>query len=99
MPIFAPATSLASIERARGQVTKNALNVADDWLRPTLLAAAFDVGDPDKAEELADVVMDEGPAMWKVESVLADLKASVVQVTDGAKRARLAAVIERIKAG
>jgi tetratricopeptide (TPR) repeat protein len=84
---------IAACERARR------LSVADDWLRPTLLAAAFDVGDPDKAEELADAVMDEGPAMWKVESVLADLKASVVQVPDGAKRARLAAVIERIKAG
>lgn len=84
---------IAACERARR------LSLADDWLRPTLLAAAFDVGDPDKAEELADAVMDEGPAIWKVESVLADLEASVVQVTDGAKRARLAAVIERIKAG
>jgi hypothetical protein len=31
--------------------------------------------------------------------MLADLKASVVQVTDGAKSARLSAVIDRIKVG
>jgi tetratricopeptide (TPR) repeat protein len=85
--------TIAACERARR------LNVADDWLRPTLLAAAFDFGDPDKAEELADAVMDEGPAAWKVDSMLADLKASVVQVTDGAKSARLSAVIDRIKVG
>jgi hypothetical protein len=84
---------IAACERARR------LNVADDWLRPTLLAAAFDLGDPDKAEELADAVMDEGPAKWKVDSVLADLAASVVQVTDGTKSTRLSAVINRIKAG
>jgi hypothetical protein len=84
---------IAACERARR------LNVADDWLRPTLLAAAFDLGDPNKAEELADAVMDEGPAKWKVDSVLADLEASVVQVTDGTKSTRLSAVIDRIKAG
>ena len=85
--------TIAACERAKR------LNLADDWLRPTLLAAAFDLGDPDKAQELADEVMDEGPATWKVNSVLDDLKASVLHVTDEAKRARLSAVIERIEAG
>jgi hypothetical protein len=85
--------TIAACERAR------ALNVADDWLRPTLLAAAFDLGDPDKAERLADVVLNEGPAAWKIDSALNDCEASVRQVADPAKRARLAAVIERIKAG
>jgi hypothetical protein len=84
---------IAACERAK------AMNIADDWLRPTLLAAAFDLGEPDKAEELADAVLDEGPAAWKVDSVLADLEASLLQVNDAEKRARLAAVIERIKAG
>jgi hypothetical protein len=63
-----------------------------------LLAAAFDLGDPDKADELADDVIAEGQAAWKVQSVLGDLKASVLQVADGAKRARLSAVIDRINA-
>jgi hypothetical protein len=85
--------TIAACERAKR------LNLADDWLRLTLLAAAFDAGDPEKAEELVDEVMDKGPARWQVNSVLDDLKASVLHVTDEAKRARLSAVIERIEAG
>jgi hypothetical protein len=84
--------AIAACERAKR------LNVADEWLRPTLLAAAFDLGEPDKAEELAADVTTEGQAAWKVQSVLGDLEASVVQVTDAAKRVRLSAVIDRIKA-
>jgi hypothetical protein len=84
---------IAACERAR------TLNIADDWLRPTLLASAFDLGEPDKAEELADDVLNEGAAAWKIDSVLADCEASALQVADAEKRARLAAVIERIKAG
>jgi hypothetical protein len=84
--------TIAACERARR------LNVADEWLRPTLLAAAFDLGDPDKAEELADLVIDEGHAAWKVETTLRDLKDSALHADDAAKRARLAAVIDRIKA-
>ena len=85
--------TIAACERAK------ALNIADEWLRPTLLAAAFDLGEPDKAEELCDDVLNEGPAAWKVDSVLADLQASLSQVSDETKRARLSAVIDRIKAG
>jgi MAP3K TRAFs-binding domain len=85
--------TIAACERAR------VMNVADDWLRPTLLAAAFDLGDSDKAEELADDVLNEGPSAWKIDSVLADLEASVSQISDAAKRTRLSAVIERIKEG
>jgi len=82
---------IAACERAKR------LNLADDWLRPTLLGAAFDLGEPDKAEELADEVMTEGQAAWKVDSVLGDLEGSVQQVGDAEKRKRLAAVIERIR--
>jgi hypothetical protein len=85
--------TIAACERARE------LNVADDWLRATLLTAAFDSGDPDKAEELADDVLNEGPAAWKIDSILADLTDSLLYVSDAAKRTRLSAVIERIKAG
>lgn len=84
--------AIAACERARR------LNIADEWLRPTLLAAAFDLGDPDKADELADDVIAEGQAAWKVQSVLGDLEASVLHADDTAKRARLSAVIDRIKA-
>ena len=74
------------------------LKVADEWVRPTLLGAAFDLGNPDKAEELADAVIAEGAAKWKVDSTLRDLEASLAQVNDAAKRARLSTVIDRIKA-
>jgi hypothetical protein len=83
--------TIAACERAR------VMKVADDWQRPTLLAAAFDLGDPDKAEQLADDVLSEGPAAWKIDSVLADCESSLLHVSDAAKRARLSAVIERIK--
>ena len=83
--------AIAACERAKR------LQVADEWARPTLLGAAFDLGDPDKAEELADAVIAEGAPKWKVNSVLHDLEDSTVQVSDTAKRARLSAVIDRIK--
>ena len=83
--------AIAACERAKR------LQVADEWVRPTLLGAAFDLGDPDKAEELADAVIAEGAPKWKVNSVLHDLEDSIVQVSDTAKRARLSAVIDRIK--
>jgi hypothetical protein len=83
--------AIAACERARR------LQVADEWVRPTLLGTAFDLGDPDKAEELADAIVAEGAPKWKVNSVLHDLEDSIVQVSDTAKRARHSAVIDRIK--
>jgi Tetratricopeptide Repeats-Sensor len=83
--------AIAACERARR------LQVADEWVRPTLLGSAFDLGDPDKAEELADAVIAEGAPKWKVISVLRDLEDSIVHVSDTAKHARLSAVIDRIK--
>ncbi|UGY19614.1 TRAFs-binding domain-containing protein [Bradyrhizobium septentrionale] len=83
--------AIAACERARR------LNVADEWLRPTLLAAAFDLGDPDKADALAGEVVAEGQVKWKVRSVLRDLNASVLHVNDAARRARLSAIIDKIK--
>ena len=41
----------------------------------------------------------EGPPKWKVDTVIRDLEESVKQLRDAATRARLSAVIERIKAG
>jgi hypothetical protein len=74
------------------------LRMPDEWLRPTLLGAAFDVGDADKAEALVQDVMAEGPARWKVDSMLNDLEASLAHVDDAPRRARLSAVINQLKA-
>src|SRR5260370_38500776 len=53
---------------------------SDEWLRPPLLAGAFDLGDADQAEELRDELADEGPALWQVGSVAPDVAAVVAQV-------------------
>ncbi len=83
---------VAACERARKR------GLADEWLRPTLLGAAFDAGDYDKAEELAEDIVSEGAARWKLESTLSDLESSVVLVEDKDRRDRLAATLETLKA-
>jgi tetratricopeptide (TPR) repeat protein len=82
---------IAACERAKRRGT------TDEWLRPTLLGAAFDAGDADKAEELADDVAAEGPARWKLDSTLNDLDASILHVEDNERRERLTAVISALK--
>lgn len=82
---------ISACERAKKR------NAADEWLRPTLLGAAFDAGDVDKAEDLAEEVKTEGAARWKINSTLADLERSANQVPDAAKRERLLATIEEFK--
>jgi len=82
---------IAACERARRR------NVADEWLRPTLLGAAFDAGDADKAEELAPQVAAEGPARWKLDAIASDLEGSIAQVKDEDGRARLASVLAVLK--
>ena len=83
---------IAACERAKKR------GVADEWLRATLLGAAFDAGDPDKAEELAADVAAEGAARWKLDSTLGDLERSVMEVKDEDSRARLTPVIAMLKA-
>ncbi len=78
---------VVACERARK------LGVADEWLRATLLGAAFDAADADKAKELAQDVAAEGAAKWKLESTLEDLRKSVAQVDDKERRLRLAAIL------
>ena len=82
---------VAACERARKR------NVADDWLNATLLGAAFDAHDCDKAVELAAEVASQGAARWQIETTLDDLKLSVSQVEDKDTRDRLEAILETLK--
>jgi hypothetical protein len=82
---------IAACERARQQ------SLADPWLRPTLLATAFDAGDIEKAEQLARQVAIDGPAAWQIESLLRDLEVNVRVVKDDATRARFVAVFEKLR--
>ena len=58
----------------------------------------FDASDPDLAEELAGRVAEEGAPRWKLNSIMADLIASLEHVQDPDRRRRLEAVIEQLKA-
>jgi hypothetical protein len=78
-------------EKRRGAVNER--------LRLTLLGAAFDAGDVEKAEELAEEVAAEGAARWKLDSLLEDLQLSVAQVEDGDRRDRLAAILKTFAPG
>jgi hypothetical protein len=83
---------IAACERAKRR------GASDEWLRPTLLVAAFDAGDADKAEELCVDVAQEGPARWKLDSIVDDLERSATQVEDSERRKRLNAVVAELKA-
>jgi hypothetical protein len=82
---------VAACERARK------LGVADEWLRATLLGAAFDAHDCDKAEELAAEMASQGSARWQIDSTMGDLKLSVSQVEDKDTKERLQAILETLQ--
>ncbi len=82
---------IAACERAKRR------NATDPWLRATLLGAAFDASDADKAEELADEVEGEGAARWQLASVLGALASSLALVAEGEQRDRLQAVFDRLQ--
>ena len=82
---------IAACERARRQ------GASDPWLRSTLLGAAFDAGDIDKAEKLVLDIIAEGAAAWQLESTLRDLEISTQYIMGNTKRARFAAVVEKLR--
>jgi tetratricopeptide (TPR) repeat protein len=68
---IAAAITLVACQRARSR------NSNDEWLKPTLLGAAFDAGDVEAAQDLADDARAEGPAAWQLAATLADLKLAI----------------------
>lgn len=82
---------IAACERARKR------GAMDPWLRPTLLRAAFDACDADKAEELAHAVAAEGPAHWQTATILDALESSLVHVEVPETAARLSAVLAHLR--
>ena len=83
---------LAACERAEK------LNVADEWLKQTLLGAAFDAREYDKAEKLAAEFRSKPGERWKIASTISDLELSASRADDKEIRERLAAVLEPLKA-
>jgi len=93
---LAKATAVATVvyyacERAKRR------NASDEWLRPTLLGAAFDAGDVDAALSLLAEIEQEGPAAWRLATTVADLEFSLQYVADGAKRTALTDIIKRLR--
>jgi hypothetical protein len=82
---------VAACERAKNR------KEADEWLRPTLLGAAFDAGDAEKAEELATEVLAEGAAGWKLATMVSDLASSALLLEDSDTKNRLMTVLETLK--
>ena len=74
------------------------LGVADEWLRPTLIGAAFDAGDGVEARRICSDIEREGPAQWKLDTLLGDLEHSVRQMADAAVRAEFEPVLTRLRA-
>jgi hypothetical protein len=88
---IAAAVTLTACERARMR------NAADEWLNPTLLGAAFDAGDVEKATELADQVMTEGAAAWKLGTTLEDCK-TAAGLHEEPRRSELLEIVGRLGA-
>jgi MAP3K TRAFs-binding domain len=65
------AITLAACERSR------ASGLADPWLIATLLGAAFDAGDVERARELAEQVRSEPGSDWELSATLADAELAI----------------------
>lgn len=71
---------------------------ADEWLRPTLLGVAFDLGNYLEASRLTQLVEQEGHATWKLVTTLSDLQRSVQVSVLTDERMQFEALINRLKA-
>jgi hypothetical protein len=85
------AVTVIACERARVRQS------TDEWLSPTLLGAAFDAGNADKAQELADQVAAEGPAVWKLETTIADCR-NAAQLYQEPRRSELLKIVVQLDA-
>lgn len=87
----AAAVTLTACERARTRGSN------DKWLNSTLLGAAFDTGDAEKAQQCADQVATEGPSAWQLETTLADCR-TAAQLHEEPRRTTLLAIVAQLQA-
>jgi len=71
--------------------------LVDEFLRPTLLGAAFDAGDVQAAETLHEEIVADGIAGWRLDTTLADLEMSLKHVDDPDRQRALRTVCDRLK--
>ena len=75
-----------------------AMNPDDEWVRPTLLGAAFDSGDIEQARRLVEEISQQDVAKWKLEATLNDLKDSIALNGDAEVRTALTTEYEKLAA-
>jgi len=73
------------------------LGVEDEWVRPTLLAAAFDQGNVNEARRALTMVEGEGADAWKLASTYADLALSASHQAEPATGAKLTKLLVRFR--
>ena len=88
---IAAAVALTACERARARKAN------DEWLNPTLLGAAFDAGDVEKAQDLAEQVALEGAAAWKLATTLEDCRTSA-RLHEEPRCSELLALVKQLEA-
>lgn len=87
----AASVTILACERARR------LNPTDEWLSPTLLAAAFDAGDIDKTQELFDEMSSKGIQPFKLDAVIPDLETGISLQKDQSIIEQLNVILAQIK--
>ncbi len=83
--------AMMACERAKAR------NAQDEWLNPTLLGLAFDAADVAAAKRCVKAVRRDGPAAWKLDTTLDDLRRSVAQVADPAAQQALLAMVDELQ--
>ncbi|MFN7677286.1 MAG: TRAFs-binding domain-containing protein [Cyanobacteriota bacterium] len=68
----------------------------DGWARSTLLGAAFRIGDVAEVARLAREVNREGPALWQLETTLADIKDTLEMMPESPNRQQLIQIYEQL---
>jgi MAP3K TRAFs-binding domain len=85
------AVALTACERAKLRKT------GDEWLNAASLAAAFDAGEVEKAQEWAEVIAAEGIATWKLQTTFADCRVAA-ELFEEPRRTQLLSVAARLQA-
>ncbi|MCI0388871.1 MAG: TRAFs-binding domain-containing protein [Acidobacteria bacterium] len=83
--------ALAACHRARLH------NPKDQWVRPTLLGAAFDTGDAAQAKQLYREIIREGPGSFQLNSTIPDLEKSLALQAGSETFNELQKVLDELK--
>jgi hypothetical protein len=72
------------------------LGTKDEWVRPTLLGAAFDEGNVPEARRLVKEVQREGAHVWQIDTTMRDLRETASKQPEDDVRAQLEEVLTEL---